>query len=125
MKGKLTSRLILFAVGVIKLGKELKKSYEGRHIYGQLFRSSSSVGANYEESHSAQSAKDFIHKREVCLKELRESLFWLKLIKKAGFIEDEATNIESLHKECYELINIVAKSVVTMKKKIIIKREKV
>ena len=31
-----------FAVSIIKLGKKLNKTYEGRHIYGQLFRAGTS-----------------------------------------------------------------------------------
>jgi len=36
-----------FAVSIIKLGKKLNKTYEGRHIYGQLFRAGTSTGTNY------------------------------------------------------------------------------
>ncbi len=82
-----SERFLEFVCRIIKLGRKLRKSFEGRHVYGQLFRAGSSSGANYEESHSAQSDRDFIHKREVCLKELRESLFWLKGYKKRGTIE--------------------------------------
>ena len=41
----------------------------------ELFRSSSSSGVNYEESHSAESTRDFLHKRQIVLKELRESFY--------------------------------------------------
>jgi len=33
----LSDRFLIFAVEVIKRGKVLNKSFEGRHIYGQLF----------------------------------------------------------------------------------------
>ena len=73
--------------------------------------------ANYEESHSAQSPRDFIHKREVSLKELRESLFWLRLIEKVKFLPENDPDLLFLLKENQELIKIIAKSVSTMKKK--------
>ena len=117
MKEEISERFLIFVVDITKLGKNMKKIFEGRHVYGQLFRASSSAGANYEESHSAQSTKDFIHKREICLKELRESLFWLKLIRRAKLILRENENIESLISECSELIRIIAKSVSTIKNK--------
>lgn len=105
----------MFVVEIVKAGKELQKSYEGRYIYQQVFRSGSSAGANYEESHSAQSRKDFIHKRELCLKELRESLYWLKLIERAYLAPSINDQLLILMKECRELLNIIAKSVVSTK----------
>ena len=54
MRKKMSERFLEFAARIINLGKNINKTFEGRHIYGQLFRSGSSAGANYEESHSAQ-----------------------------------------------------------------------
>lgn len=113
----LPERFLTFSVGVIKLGKVLNKSFEGRHIYGQLFRSATSSGANYEESQSAESKADFIHKLQVVLKELKESLFWLKLIEKGEFVEKEESNLTFLINENQELVKIIAKSIVTTKNK--------
>ncbi|MHC1702688.1 MAG: four helix bundle protein [Tenuifilaceae bacterium] len=114
----LSDRFLVFVVEVIKQGKKLNKSFEGRHIYGQLFRSSSSSGANYEESQSAESKADFIHKLQVVLKELKESLFWLKLINKIEFIDQSESNLPFLLRENQELIKIIAKSIVTTKGKV-------
>lgn len=50
MKKDLSERFLEFAVNIVKLGKKLNKTYEGRHIYGQLFRAGTSAGANYKES---------------------------------------------------------------------------
>ncbi len=113
----LSERFLIFAVEVIKLGKVLNKSFEGRHIYGQLFRSATSSGANYEESQSAESNADFIHKLQVVLKELKESLFWLKLIEKGEFLGKLESNLIFLINENQELIKIIAKSIVTTKNK--------
>ena len=113
----MTERFLEFATRIVKIGKKLNKTYEGRHVYGQLFRAGTSSGANYEESHSAQSPRDFIHKREVSLKELRESLFWLRLVEKAKFLPEKDADLIFLLKENQELIKIIAKSVSTMKKK--------
>lgn len=112
----LSERFLIFAVEIIKLGKPLNKSFEGRHIYGQLFRSATSSGANYEESQSAESKADFIHKLQVVLKELKESLFWLRLIEKGEFLNLES-NLTFLINENQELIKIIAKSIVTTKNK--------
>ena len=114
----MSDRFLEFAAEVIKLSNLLKTSFEGKHIFGQLFRSASSCGANYAESHAAQSTKDFIHKRELVLKELRESLFWLQLIVKANLIEGTNALMISLKKENEELIKIISKSVSTTKQKL-------
>jgi len=113
----LSKRFLNFVIGIIKIEKQLCKTYSGRHIYGQLFRSGSSAGANYEEARAAESRADFIHKMQIVLKELRESHYWIKLIIFSGMIdENEAT--EFLLKESKELSDISAKSIVTAKSKI-------
>ncbi|MFH0867092.1 MAG: four helix bundle protein [Bacteroidota bacterium] len=117
MKEEMTNRFLMFAAKVIELGKKLNKTYEGRHIYGQLFRAASSSGANYEESHSAESTRDFIHKRQIVLKELRESFFWLRLINFSKLISPEDEVLVFLLKENEELIKIIAKSTNTVKQK--------
>jgi len=84
LREEMTERFLDFAAKIISIGKILNKSFEGQHIFKQLFRAGSSSGANFEESNSAESTKDFIHKRGIVLKELRESLFWLRLIGKSN-----------------------------------------
>lgn len=83
MRNDLLDRLLEFAANIVRIGSALNMSLEGRHVYKQLFRSGTGAGANYAESQSAESKRDFIHKIQVSLKELKESLFWLKLIEKA------------------------------------------
>ena len=116
MREEMSERFLVFASKIIELGKPLNKTFEGQHIYKQLFRAGSSSGANFEESHSAESKKDFIHKRGIVLKELRESLFWLRLISKSTLVPKDDQILNFLIKENQELINIIAKSLITTKK---------
>jgi four helix bundle protein len=111
----LSERLLNFAADVIKLLGKLNKTAVGRHIGYQLLKASTSSGANYEEACGAESKADFIHKMQLVLKESRESLYWLKLIKKANLISDG--HLQLLLGEVKELVKIVAKSVVTAKSK--------
>lgn len=53
----MSDRFMVFVVNIIKLEKQLCKTYSGRHIYGQLFRAGTFVGANYEEVARVVSAK--------------------------------------------------------------------
>ncbi|MEI7723867.1 MAG: four helix bundle protein, partial [Bacteroidota bacterium] len=69
----MSNRFMVLVVNIIKLEKQLCKTYSGRHIFGQLFRAGTSAGANYEESRAGESRADFIHKMQIVLKELRES----------------------------------------------------
>ena len=114
-KNDLSERLLNFAVSIIKFIVKLNRTAVGRHIGNQLMRSSTSSGANYEEACGAESKADFIHKMQLVLKELRESLYWLRLIKKASLTSDE--HLQPLLNEAKELVKIVAKSVITAKSK--------
>ncbi len=114
----LSERFMIFVVSIIKLEKQFCRTYSGRHIYGQLFRASTSSGANYEEARAGESRSDFIHKMQIVLKELRESQFWIKLIITANLITIDDEVLKFLFNESKELTNIIAKSVVTAKSKI-------
>ena len=110
---EIAERFLDFAVGIIKLATKIDKTPVGRHIAGQLTRSATSAGANYQEAYGAESKKDFVHKLQVVLKELRESLYWLKLVKKAELSSEEDCDL--LIQEADELTKIIAKSVITAK----------
>ena len=110
----LSDRLESFAAEVIKGVPRINRTFAGRHIAGQLIRSSTSAGANYEEACGAESRQDFIHKLQIVLKELKESLFWLRISVKADLVTAEVIN--PLLKEGKELANIIGKSVVTAKR---------
>ena len=114
-RNDLSERLLDFAAEIIKLVAPLNKTLVGRHIGGQLTRSGTSAGANYEEACGAESRADFVHKLQIVLKELRESCYWLRLIKKAGVIPDTDKNLLVLLQEAKELTLIIAKSIVTAK----------
>lgn len=111
--GYFSERLLDFGVKIVTLTIKLRKSETGKHIADQLLRSGTSVGANYEEACGAQSRSDFIHKLQIVLKEMRESLYWLKLVQRANLMEDFEVN--EIIKEASELNKMIAKSVITAK----------
>lgn len=110
---RLSERLLDFGADIIGLITKLNKTAAGRHIGDQLMRSATSCGANYEEARAAESRADFVHKMQVVLKELRESIYWLKLIKKSG--PDLNGHLLPVLTEANELAAIFAKSVMTAK----------
>ncbi len=113
----ISERLLKFAAGVIRLAIRLNETAIGRHISGQITRAGTSLGANYEEAKGAESRADFIHKLQIVLKELRETVYWLRLIEKVELIGITDIEFASLKQEANELTNIIAKSVITAKNK--------
>jgi len=107
---KLSERLLDFGAAILKL---VRKSSFDWYLSKQLMRSATSAGANYEEACSGESRADFIHKMQIALKELNESLYWLRLMEKSS----ESRNQELLYliQENRELCAIFVKSVVTAK----------
>ena len=69
--------------------------------------------SNYEEACAAESQADFIHKLGICLKELRESRGWIRLIIKSSLLPEE--RMAGLLDECTQLCNIIAQSIITAK----------
>ena len=110
---QLSERFLEYAVEIVKITTLLRKTATGREIAGQLLRSGTSTGVNYEEARGAQSRADFLHKMQIVLKELRESLFWLRLIDKSQILKEP--DVETAINETKQLSNIIAKSVVTAK----------
>lgn len=88
MENELQKRLFEFIVRVIKFLRTLPNNQETQIIKNQLIKSSSSTGANYEESQAASSKADFIYKVEIALKEMRESNYWLRLIRSISYNEE-------------------------------------
>jgi four helix bundle protein len=114
-KHELNERLIDFAVMIIHITDGLPNTRAANHLAGQLVRSGTSPALNYGEAQSGESRKDFVHKLQIVLKELRETLNSLKIIKKANLYR-ESEFLEKCLKENNELISIFVKSVETAKK---------
>jgi four helix bundle protein len=111
----LEERLLDFAVNVVEFTESLPNTRAGSHIAGQLLRCGTSPLSNHGEVEAAESRKDFLHKLRICLKELRETKRWLRLVsrlKKLG----EPANLPACLNEVEELIRIFAASVKTAEK---------
>jgi four helix bundle protein len=107
----IADRLLDFAVACLRLAAELESNPVGKHIARQLTRSSTSGGAHYEEARSAESAADFAHKIAVAGKEVGESVYWLKITKRAAVTA--TLDIERWIDEGLQLVRILAASVRT------------
>lgn len=109
---QLEDRLIQFAIDDILSCKKIDNSFASEHLAKQLTRSATSATLNYGEARGGESARDFLHKMKICLKELRECLVNMKIQKGAQLILD-IEGLEKLLKENDELISIFVVSIKT------------
>jgi len=114
-KFDLEERLIDFSILIIEISESLNKTPSGIYISGQIVRSGTSPALHYGEAQSAESRADFVHKLKILLKELRETLVALKLIKRYP-LTNKLEIIDKALAEGHELIAIFNKSVETAKK---------
>ena len=110
---ELSERLLEFAANTGKLVDRLPDTRLGRHIAGQLIRCGTSPAPNYEEACAAESRADFVHKLSICLKELRESRSWIRLIIKTEMLTEH--RMAELLDESNQLCNMIGQSIVTAK----------
>ncbi len=105
-KNDLAERLFEFAVRVIEFLKSVPYTPENKIIRGQLSKSATSVGANYEEAQGGSSKPDFTNKVRIALREMRESNYWLRIIKRT-IPEVKKVDLDYLLQESTELKNIL------------------
>ena len=112
MRNEIGDRLVDFAVSVIKMLEKIPARTTAKKLSDQLIRCVTSVGANYEEAQGAESKKDFVHKLQIALKEMRETYYWLRIVSKIASIpEDFDCELD----EARQLRAILSKSVATAK----------
>ncbi len=77
----LRERVFEFVCLVVLFCRQLSKEPGTvRQIAWQLADAASSAGANLEEAKAAYSRRDFAAKNSISLKEMRETLYWLRVI---------------------------------------------
>jgi four helix bundle protein len=104
-----------FAVRIVNLHKYL----DGKHIgpiSNQVLRSGTAVGALYSEAEHAESRLDFVHKLAIAQKECNETLYWLELMNKTGYISFK--EYESIKEDAEEILKLLTASIKTVKQKL-------
>ncbi len=74
-------------------------------LCNQLLRAGTSIGANNSEACNAVSKADFKSKSFIALKEARESLYWINLLHRNGYLDDK--QYHSIYGDCEELVKIL------------------
>jgi four helix bundle protein len=111
----LEDRLLEFAANIVELTESLPNTRARNHIAGQLLRCGTSALSNHGEVEAAESRRDFLHKLRICLKELRETKRWLRLVGRVKNLGSPANFVTCLN-EVEELIRIFVASIRTAEK---------
>ena len=98
-----------FALKIIELYKILQSQKEFI-LSKQLLKSATSIGANVNESISAQSKRDFISKMSIANKEARETKYWLLLLNESQFIKKDYSIYLNDIEELIRILTAIVKS---------------
>jgi four helix bundle protein len=120
-KYDLEERLLEFAAAVIDVSERLPNTRAGNHLAGQFLRAGTSPYGNHGEAQASESLEDFIHKMKICLKELRETLRWGRLIRRKRWLETDP-QLAFVIGESDELIRIFNSSIQTAERNGTLKR---
>lgn len=116
---ELENRMIEFSLSLIELVDKMPASDTARHLSVQLIRSGTATALIYGEARSAETPKDFSHKIQLILKELRECSIILRIIQRARLHSDfQKPALEKALDENNQLIAIFVACVKTAKKRL-------
>ena len=77
-----------FAVRTIRMTEALRSRGVPSALLDQVLRSGTSIGANLAEAQCGSSKRDFLSKVRISFKESAETLFWLRILHRSGFLAD-------------------------------------
>ena len=95
---KLADMSTEFAIKILNLTDGIKGHYS---LANQIGRSGTSIGANIHEAQYAQGTRDFISKFEIALKEASETGYWLELLYRTEYIDEQT--FKALSSKCTSL----------------------
>ena len=111
-ESKLRTLSIDFAVQILNLVKALKSQHE-TIVSNQIGRAGISIGANIHEAQYAHGKPDFIAKLQIALKETNETSYWLELLLKTNYIDEE--RYQELNNSYSQIRVMLIKSINTAK----------
>ena len=111
MPSPLQDKSKAFALEIIKVCNEIKRTKRESVLTNQLIRSGTSIGANIREAMYVHGKADFIAKLQIALKECSESEYWLELFIESGYYDNPA-----VLKQCTEIKRLLIASINTAKK---------
>ncbi len=115
LKIDITQRCFKFSLEILSFCDSLPNKRSAWVIEDQLIRSATSIGANLVEGKASSSRLEFKKYYEIALKSSNETKYWIALLREANLGSREKLNY--LLKENIEIANILAKGVISLKKK--------
>lgn len=111
----LIDKTIDFGARIVKLNQYLVNSKHETVISRQILRSGTSIGANVNEAQYGNSKADFIAKLHIALKETAETEYWLHILTKSDYLDENLST--SMLRDCLEIKKILISSISTAKAK--------
>ncbi|UFK98595.1 four helix bundle protein [Chryseobacterium faecale] len=93
-------------MAIIKSLSVLPYSDDVSVIRKQIYRSSTSVAANYRAVGRARSQKEKFSKLCIVVEEADETQFWLEIIQELEYLD--SLNLEPLKIECDEIVKVMS-----------------
>lgn len=109
----LIDKSIDFGARIVKLHRYLVKTKHESVLSKQILRSGTSIGANINEAQYGNSKADFIAKLHIALKETAETEYWLHILRKSDYLDENMAS--SMLNDCVEIKRILIASVNTAK----------
>ena len=109
----LIDKSIDFGARIVKLHRYLVRNRHESVLSKQILRSGTSIGANIHEAQYGNSKADFIAKLHIALKEAAETEYWLRLLERSEYLEEQQA--VSLLNDCLEIKRILIASINTAK----------
>lgn len=109
----LIDKSVDFGARIVKLHRYLVKTKHEAVLSKQIFRSGTSIGANINEAQYGNSKADFIAKLHIALKETAETEYWLQILRKSDYLDENMA--ASMMNDCLEIKRILIASINTAK----------
>ena len=100
----LVERVSLFGERIVRFSKKIPRDPTNNRLIDQLVGAGTSTGANYCEANEAVSQKDFKNTIGRCLKEAKETKFFLRMI--VASEPSLAEEARTLYQEAHQLLRI-------------------
>src|SRR5262249_10342596 len=101
-----------FALRMVRMYQHLTEQRKEFVLSKQVLRSGTSIGANVEEAIGGQTGRDFMARMTIAYKEARETHYWLRLLRDAGYLSE--TESASIITDCEELLRLTGSIIKTM-----------
>ncbi len=102
----LEERTAVFGEKIVRFSKKIPRDPTNNRLIDQLVGAGTSVGGNYCEANDCVSRKDFRYTIKRCLKEAKETRFFLRMV--AASELGLANEARELYREATELVRIFA-----------------